>query len=122
MSIALGAVVYDCADPVALARFYAQVLDLPEPTDTGEWIDLPVGGTTLSFQRVADYEPPSWPDGAPQQAHLDLTVPAYEGAHEKVLALGAVPLDPTGPVGSEQGRGFRVYADPAGHPFCLCLA
>ncbi len=122
-AITLGSYVLDCPDPVALARFYASVLGLPEPDASDEgWVDLPVDSGTLSFQRVGEHVPPSWPDGAPQQAHLDLQVAEFGPAHEHVVALGAVPLDPTGPVGSEDGRGFRVYADPAGHPFCLCLS
>lgn len=122
MEISLYAFVYDCPDPMALARFYAAVLDIPPPRPTeDEWVDLPIGDTMLSFQRVENYQPPDWPDGYPQQAHLDFEVPEYGDAHDWVVELGAVPLDPTGPVGTEDGRGFRVYADPAGHPFCLCL-
>ena len=64
--------------------------------------------------------PPSWPDGAPQQLHLDLTVEDMAAAHARAVELGARPLDPEAdPAGGRQ-RGFRVYADPAGHPFCLC--
>jgi hypothetical protein len=37
-----------------------------------------------------------------------------DAAERGVLALGAKPLAEPG------GRSFRVYADPAGHPFCLC--
>lgn len=122
MSATLRAVVLDCPDPAALAGFYASLLGLAIPDPDEEWVDLAVGGVTLSFQRVHDYEPPTWPDGVPQQAHLDLSVPSYAEAHDRALALGATPLDPTGPVGTEAGRGYRVYGDPAGHPFCLCLA
>lgn len=67
----------------------------------------------FAFQRVEDYRAPRWPDAAhPQQFHLDLDVPDLDRAQGEVLALGATPLraDP---------RGWRVFADPAGHPFCL---
>lgn len=55
----------------------------------------------------------------PQQLHLDTTVPTaadLDVAHERALALGARLLydrsdDPEEPL--------RVYADPAGHPFCI---
>jgi len=52
--------------------------------------------------------------GFPQQVHLDLVVAAdeIEEAERRVLALGARPLPSNEP-------GFRIYADPAGHPFCL---
>jgi hypothetical protein len=35
-----------------------------------------------------------------------------------VLALGATRHDVQ--PGEPSGDGFRVYLDPAGHPFCLC--
>jgi hypothetical protein len=44
--------------------------------------------------------------------HLDIRVADIEAAEAQVLALGATRLPSTEP-------GFRVYADPAGHPFCL---
>src|SRR5262249_62023362 len=67
----------------------------------------------LSFQLAPDHQPPSWPDPAfPQQVHLDLRVDDIEEAERQVLALGARRLPTDEP-------GFRVYADPAGHPFCL---
>lgn len=122
-SITLGSYVLDCPDPLALARFYAAVFDVPPPETAPDtrFVNLTAGSVTLSFQRADGYVPPSWPDGVPQQAHLDFDVAEFGPAHDHVLALGAVPLDPTGPVGTEGGRDFRVYADPAGHPFCLCL-
>ena len=49
---------------------------------------------TLAFQRAARYVAPSWPDGVPQQLHLDLTVTDMAAAHARAVELGAVPLDP----------------------------
>ncbi|MEU6556218.1 VOC family protein [Streptomyces sp. NPDC046915] len=43
------------------------------------------------------------------------TVEDLDAAEGGVLALGARPLDT-----DDRSRTFRVYADPAGHPFCLC--
>ncbi|WP_432135439.1 MULTISPECIES: VOC family protein [unclassified Streptomyces] len=112
----LGAVVLDCPDPRSLAGFYAEVLGGTVEGD-GEWVDLKMpGGRSLAFQAAPGFVPPRWP--APdhsQQFHLDLTVPDLDAAEEKVLALGARPLDT-----EDRSRGWRVYADPAGHPFCLC--
>jgi hypothetical protein len=69
----------------------------------------------LAFQRVEDYRPPQWPDPArPQQFHLDLGVMDLDQSEEEVLGLGARLLD----VGDGK-RSWRIYADPAGHPFCL---
>ncbi|MET8571996.1 VOC family protein [Streptomyces sp. NPDC004783] len=116
----LGAVVLDCPDPRALARFYAAVLGGGiEVQNDGrdEWVDLVLpGGRALAFQAAPDYVPPKWPatDGA-QQFHLDLQVKDLDAAEKAVLELGARPLDT-----EDRTRTFRVYADPAGHPFCLC--
>ncbi|ELS53816.1 VOC family protein [Streptomyces viridochromogenes] len=117
MAIAeLGAVVLDCPDPRSLAGFYARVLG-GSVEGEGDWIDLKVpGGRALAFQAAPGFVPPKWP--APdhsQQFHLDLTVEDLDAAEKEVLALGAKPLDT-----EDRARTFRVYADPAGHPFCLC--
>ena len=114
----LGVVALDCPDPVALAEFYRAVLewDAPEVAEDGHWVSLrnPAGGAGLAFQRVPDYRPPAWPSAEnPQQLHLDLEVGDLEAAHERVLKLGAKLLD-------DAPKTFRVYADPVGHPFCLC--
>ncbi|HWD01893.1 MAG TPA: VOC family protein [Amycolatopsis sp.] len=113
-----GGVAIDCPDPAALAGFYRALLDWAEPevTPDGHWARLvnPHGGARLEFQRVAEYHAPEWPSAEkPQQAHIDLDVTDLEAAHERVLDLGAKLLD-------DSPETFRVYADPAGHPFCLC--
>ncbi|MFE2277332.1 VOC family protein [Streptomyces sp. NPDC059454] len=117
MSVAkVGSVVLDCADPRALADFYAGIVG-GAVVDEGEWVDLKVpGGPVLAFQASPGHVPPRWPsaDGS-QQFHLDLTVEDLDAAEKEVLALGARPLD-----ADDRARTFRVYADPAGHPFCLC--
>ncbi|WP_406372396.1 VOC family protein [Streptomyces sp. NBC_00647] len=112
----LGAVVLDCPDPRALAAFYAEVLG-GSVTGDDDWTDLELpGGRTLAFQAAPGHVPPRWPaPDASQQFHLDLTVEDLDLAEKGVLALGARPLDT-----EDRSRSFRVYADPAGHPFCLC--
>jgi catechol 2,3-dioxygenase-like lactoylglutathione lyase family enzyme len=122
-SARLDTVTLDCPDPVALARFYAALLGLQvDPDGDAGWQSLADDGSgvTLAFQRAARYVAPSWPDGVPQQVHLDLTVQDMEASHSRAVELGAVPLDPEDAPTGNEGRGFRVYADPAGHPFCLC--
>ncbi|MFI1567240.1 VOC family protein [Streptomyces sp. NPDC020490] len=112
----LGAVVLDCPDPRALAGFYAEVLGGTVEGDD-DWVDLRTpGGQTLAFQAAPGHVAPEWP--APdrsQQFHLDLSVPDLDAAEKGVLALGAKVLD-----AGDGSRSYRVYADPAGHPFCLC--
>ncbi|MEU6542579.1 VOC family protein [Streptomyces sp. NPDC046859] len=117
MAIAeVGSVVLDCPDPRALAEFYARVLD-GTIVDEGDWVDVKVpGGPTLAFQAAPGYVPPRWPSPEhSQQFHLDLTVEDLDTAEKAVLELGARPLET-----DDRERTFRVYADPAGHPFCLC--
>ncbi|MFF9022271.1 VOC family protein [Streptomyces eurythermus] len=112
----LESVVLDCPDPRALAGFYADVLGGTVEGDD-EWVNLRVpGGPTLAFQRAPGFVPPRWPAADhSQQFHLDLTVPDLDAAEKEALELGARPLDT-----ADRSRSFRVYADPAGHPFCLC--
>jgi catechol-2,3-dioxygenase len=114
----IGSVVLDTADPRGLARFYCQLLGYEIVREDGDWIDIgrpDNGQPTLSFQHAPDHQPPQWPDPAhPQQFHLDIDIEMdIEEAEQRVLALGAVKL------GNGDGN-FRVYADPSGHPFCLC--
>ena len=112
-----GALAIDCPDPIELADFYGRLLDWPtSAADEGaEWVDLaaPGGGTALAFQRAADFVAPTWPQpDVQQQLHIDFQVADLDAAHARAIDLGARLLDPQ--------PSFRVYADPVGHPFCLC--
>lgn len=114
----LRSVVLDCPDPQALAAFYSELTGLEQTYADDEWVTLGTldGGVRVAFQRAPGHRPPTFPDEASsQQLHLDVTVDDIDAAEAKVLALGARPL----PGGDEEGDNFRVYADPAGHPFCL---
>ena len=106
----------DCPDPTALAGFYSAVLGWPIVDDDGEWVTLRADdGQMLGFQKVDDYRAPQWPGQEhPQQEHLDLWVDQLDVAEAAVLALGAVKHE------VQPGQSFRVFLDPAGHPFCLC--
>ncbi|MBG6217187.1 catechol 2,3-dioxygenase-like lactoylglutathione lyase family enzyme [Arthrobacter sp. CAN_A6] len=113
----VSSTVFDCADADRLATFYEAVLGMTRVEDNPDWITIrtPPDGPALAFQRVEDYTPPRWPGQVvPQQVHLDIRVDSLDVAEKKVLALGAVSLD----AGTDT---FRVYLDPAGHPFCLVL-
>lgn len=116
-------VVLDCPDPRALAEFYAGLLGQQVASDGDDsWQSLrgDGSGVSLAFQRVTNYVAPRWPDGPPQQLHLDLTVDNLATAHRGAIALGATALSPRSEPEPGKTSGFRVYADPAGHPFCLC--
>lgn len=123
MSLRLGAIVLDAPDPQALAAFYSRLLDWPVAPGDSPWVRLtaPDGGTDLEFHRAEQAAEPVWPDPAgPALVHIDVEVPSREALaaeHERVIALGARPLTDHPEPGEAP---FRVYADPAGHPFCLC--
>ncbi len=109
-------VVIDCADPRPVATFYGAMLGWTvEVSD--DWADVRADyGQCLSFQQVDGYRPPEWPgQERPQQMHLDVMVDDLDVAEEQVLALGATKAD------HQPGTTFRVFLDPAGHPFCLCV-
>jgi catechol 2,3-dioxygenase-like lactoylglutathione lyase family enzyme len=134
----LRQVVLDCADARSSAEFYRRLLGLvyrsgDEPPEAGgvderggDWLVLRTsdGVPQLAFQQVSELPEASWPDNAPvpQQLHLDMTVASVEDLevqHHRVLRLGGRLLydrshDPEEPL--------RVYADPAGHPFCIFVA
>ncbi|MEV0951044.1 VOC family protein [Promicromonospora sp. NPDC050249] len=119
----LQAVAIDCADPVLLAEFYAELLGGQVEVDAQDpdWVELRgFDGTPLAFQRVEGYRPPQWPgQESPQQMHLDFDVDDLEADEQRVLELGATVLERTDQL--RPGANWRVYADPAGHPFCLNL-
>lgn len=114
----------DCPDPVRLAEFYAALLGgrVEADSDDPDWVEVHgFEGTPLAFQRAEDYRPPRWPgQESPQQAHLDFASDDLEADERRVLELGATVLERTDQV--RPGTDWRVYADPAGHPFCLCLS
>ncbi|RCG25347.1 VOC family protein [Sphaerisporangium album] len=115
----LQCVVLDCPDVLELAWFYQAVLGGEVNRPDRRWgVDDDFAtlhtdsGLVLAFQRVADYRAPRWPNAAhPQQFHLDIDVPDLDTAQDLLLGLGATLLlvDPLG---------WRIFADPAGHPFC----
>lgn len=110
--------VIDCPDPAVLAHFYAELLGWSvEVDDDGSWAEARSDdGQVLSFQQVEGYRPPDWPGQAvPQQMHLDVMVEDLDAAEAATLELGATKHP------EQPGTTFRVYLDPAGHPFCLCL-
>ncbi|MFD9697821.1 VOC family protein [Lentzea sp. NPDC059081] len=109
-------VVIDCPEPVKLADFYQQLVGGEIVDADSDWVSLRTGnGRRLSFQQVEGYTAPRWPgQELPQQVHLDVAVADLDAAEAEVLALGAAKLH-------DKHAACRVYADPAGHPFCLVI-
>ena len=110
-------VALDCPDPERLARFYAALLDWEIGSTEEDWWSIRAPhGYALAFQKVEDYRAPVWPgQDRPQQMHLDVTVDDLDAGEAAVLDLGATRHE------HQPGTTFRVFLDPAGHPFCLCL-
>jgi Glyoxalase-like domain len=113
--VRVGAVSIDCPDPAALGEFYKEVLDLQVMFTSDDFMALQGGGILLTFQRVADHTPPTWPEGAvPKQIHLELAASDLDGQEARILALGATKAEV-----QPNPDGWRVLIDPAGHPFCI---
>ena len=110
--------VIDCPDAGALAAFYAALLGW-NVKDDDDWVEIRPGdgSNCISFQQVDGYQAPEWPGQShPQQMHLDMVVPDLDDGEREVIKLGATKAE------TQPGTTFRVFLDPAGHPFCLCLS
>ena len=111
----LKTVVLDAKDILTLEEFYTALASWTTAYSDNEWITLRTpDGWRVGLQWAPDHVPPRWPDPAhPQQAHLDLRVPDLAAATERAESLGATVL--------RRNETWHTLADPAGHPFDLCL-
>jgi catechol 2,3-dioxygenase-like lactoylglutathione lyase family enzyme len=108
-------------DPLALARFYEQLLGFTiarvEPHDV--LMRDPNGGVGLSFQYEPYYVRPVWPPAGPadpqMMLHLEIRVDDLDAAVAHALDCGATLAS------FQPQQDVRVCLDPAGHPFCLWL-
>lgn len=119
MRITRQLVVFDAPDLDAESSFWAQLLGGEVEAADDDWHTIVVDGEPrLAVQLAPNLVPPDWPDGTPQQIHLDLYVDDVRAAEERATSLGARLLRAATDL--DAAEGFRVYADPAGHPFCFC--
>ena len=118
VKINLQVVVFDAADLNAESTFWAQLLGGTVDAEDDWHMVFVNGEPKVGVQLAPDHVPPEWPDGTPQQIHLDLWVDDFEKAHTEVMSAGARLLQAA--TSTESADNFQVYADPAGHPFCLC--
>jgi len=115
-AITYGTVALECPDASALAGFYATLTGAKVTSSDPEWATVKGDGWRLDFQTAPDHTPPAWPDPASSmQMHLDFDVEDMDAAEARALAAGATKSP------HQPGTTFRVYIDPAGHPFCLCI-
>jgi catechol 2,3-dioxygenase-like lactoylglutathione lyase family enzyme len=138
-------ITFDCADPAALAAFWAEALgyrldDPPEGFDSWEQaldafgvpperrnnasavIDPAGSGPRLFFQRVPE------PKRVKNRLHLDVRaapgvladerMAALEAEAERLVSLGATRLERHEPA-PPLGAGHIIMADPEGNEFCL---
>ncbi|MCZ2813602.1 VOC family protein [Modestobacter sp. VKM Ac-2979] len=114
-SIRLSSVTLDCPDAGALAAFYAEITGGAVVVRHEGWARVDGPGGRIDFQTVPAHTPPTWPTGpVPMQSHLDLLVTDRDAAEVRVLAAGATKYE-----FQPNDDHCSVYADPAGHPFCL---
>ncbi|TCO53621.1 VOC family protein [Actinocrispum wychmicini] len=111
-------IVLDTRKPLELAEFWAAVLGGTISVNDDTWVVVTdPAGRRLVCQLAPDHEPPAFPDPkGSQQVHLDLDVDDIDEVERQVLALGATRV--TAP---HVETDFRVFRDPAGHPFCLIV-
>lgn len=121
MKIRRTIVVFDAADIEAESAFWTALLEGKVEKDD-DWHSIYADGEwRLGIQLAPDHVLPQWPDGQQrQQLHLDLYIDDLDAGRKRVLELGGRLLKESERPGSPDE--FVVYADPAGHPFCLCKA
>jgi predicted enzyme related to lactoylglutathione lyase len=115
----IRSVVLDSRKPRELAEFWVRVLGGSIVSDSDDtWVVVrDASGGRLACQLSPEHEPPTFPDPrGSQQIHLDLDVQDVDEAERQVLALGATKVTET-----HEQTDFRVFRDPAGHPFCLII-
>src|SRR3712207_4982196 len=112
----LDTVVLDAPDIARLSAFYQALAGWKEAWADDDWITLETpDGWRIGLQAAPDHQAPSWPgQERPQQAHLDLRFPDLEAALARATELGGTLL--------RRNDTWHTVADPAGHPFDLCLA
>jgi len=116
MAVARVAMVtLDCADPGPLTDFWAALLEGTVLARDERFSVVHCDTIMVGTVRVPDYTPPTWPGGAtPKHVHLDLAVRDLDEAEAEALRLGARKAEH-----QPQPDEWRIYLDPAGHPFCL---
>jgi hypothetical protein len=107
----------DCADPVAVASFWSEVLGRPVNPGAGaeraaiEATD-PASGPRLSFQKVPE------PKTVKNRLHLDLRTDRFEAESERVIGLGATRIRDI----EKPAARWTTFADPEGNEFDLIAA
>jgi catechol 2,3-dioxygenase-like lactoylglutathione lyase family enzyme len=126
--------VVDGTDVRGLAEFYRELLGLryragdeapgDGAADDADWLVLvdERGARKLAFQRADSLPHSTWPaNDTPMQLHVDFTVTSLSELRrhrDRALGLGAKVLFDRG---DDEDEPLYVFADPAGHPFCIMV-
>ena len=113
----LASIVFDCENPAELAQFWAALVGGEVAVSGDEFVAVRTTRGWIAAMRVPDHRPPTWGDAAvPKQMHIDLSVDDLDEAEAEAVRLGARLL-------SDQPAPdrYRIFLDPAGHPFCLSV-
>jgi catechol 2,3-dioxygenase-like lactoylglutathione lyase family enzyme len=103
-------IVFNCADPHALAAFWSAVLGCAVVRTTDRWAALePFDGVKFAFQKVPEAK------SGPNRLHVDLEAQDEEAAALEIEALGATRLR----VSDKPNDPYVVLADPEGNEFCV---
>lgn len=99
----------DCADPQALAAWWAKALDVKETKDYDDFVVLSATPLVIGFQRVPE------PKAVKNRVHVDFTSADRAADVERLVKLGASVV-------SEQtmkGLTWTILKDPEGNEFCV---
>ncbi|MGN9781287.1 VOC family protein [Nonomuraea sp. ZG12] len=123
MTFSLTSLIVDAADLESESSFWHRLLG-GSITRTATHHFLRIDGfPVIVIQHAPGHVPPQWPDGVSQQMHVDLATDDAATAAQRVLDAGGRRLRPADDdVVASTRPGSRVYASPAGHPFCVSSA
>lgn len=99
----------------ALAAFYAALTGGAVTFASDDWAVVNGPNARIDVQTVADYTPPTWPDGEqPVRMHLDFYVADLDAGVSHAMKCGA-----TRAPHQSHAEHCIVMIDPVGYPFCL---
>ena len=112
LEVEIADIIIDCADPRALASFWAGLLRRPIEGSKGPyvWLKRPEHAIGVGFQKVP------LPKTGKNRVHLDISAADVAATKLRIEALGGRRVE-----GFESG-GFLVMADPEGNEFCVVPA
>lgn len=117
MGLRIECITIDADDPIALGRFWAEVLgwEVRVDDDDDVWVEPgqghPMRGryVPLLFVAVQDRKT------GRNRLHLDLVPDDHEAEVERLLSLGAAQVD----IGQSGNESWVVLADPEGNELCI---